>query len=391
MMKNYFKIFGVLLAFIAMGFTQAANASSIYLIGEVDNNSWACDYGAELTQLEDDIYYGKYYVSGYFAVVTELNSDWDTLNSTYRYGPATDGESINIGGSNSITKGNTSFQIGTAGTYEIYVNMGDMTISFSEVVMLDLTISPESGTIAPGTEVTMSCSDATAKIYYTLDGTTPSEASTEYTAPVALTEGVVTVSAIAISADNSSYVTTATYNVSSDEASAITVRFQKPTEWDSVYLWAWTDSGNLFSTWPGQEMEMDGELWATYTFDESIVKVNIIFANSGGTEQTADITNVVATTSYVYAGSDAMPTIFEDSTLSVAGVADDVDVVVYPNPMVNTLNVVCADGIKSVEIVDITGKVLISTTAAQVDVAKLPTGIYLTKINGSKIVKVLKK
>lgn len=390
MRKNYFKIFAMLLAFVTMSFSQA-NAQ-IYLIGEVDNNSWACDYGAELVELETDIYYGKYYVSGYFAIVTELNSDWDTLNNNYRYGPATDGETIEIGGSNTIAKGNTSFQIGTSGgTYEIYVNMADMTISVSEAAMLDLTISPESGVVAPGSEVELTSTTASASIYYTLDGTTPTAASTLYTAPIVLSEGIVTVKAIAYSGELYSQVVSATYNVTNDEAVAITVRFQKPTEWDAAYLWAWTDSGNLFSSWPGQEMTMDGELWATYTFDESITKVNIIFANPAGTEQTADIADVVASTSYVYAGSGASPTIFDDSTSSVADAASEVKVSVYPNPVVDIINVVATDGVKSVKILDVTGKVVATSADAQIDMSKLPTGLYLVKINDSKVVKVIKK
>lgn len=75
-------------------------------------------------------------------------------------------------------------------------------------------ISPASGEVASGTEISISCATDGATIYYTLDGTTPSASNgAKYTAPFALTANA-TVSAIAIlSGYNDSEVATATYTI----------------------------------------------------------------------------------------------------------------------------------------------------------------------------------
>lgn len=75
-------------------------------------------------------------------------------------------------------------------------------------------ISPASGEVASGTEISISCTTDGATIYYTLDGTTPSASNgAKYTAPFALTANA-TVSAIAIlSGYNDSEVATATYTI----------------------------------------------------------------------------------------------------------------------------------------------------------------------------------
>ncbi len=75
-------------------------------------------------------------------------------------------------------------------------------------------ISPASGEVASGAEISISCTTDGATIYYTLDGTTPSASNgAKYTAPFALTADA-TVSAIAIlSGYNDSEVATATYTI----------------------------------------------------------------------------------------------------------------------------------------------------------------------------------
>lgn len=58
-------------------------------------------------------------------------------------------------------------------------------------------ISPEAGNVAAGTLVTITCDTPDATIYYTLDGSVPTENSEEYTAPFAL-DADATVKAIAV-------------------------------------------------------------------------------------------------------------------------------------------------------------------------------------------------
>lgn len=82
-----------------------------------------------------------------------------------------------------------------------------------------------------------------------------------------------------------------------------------------VYLWAWTDEGDLFDAWPGIQLSQNEEGAYTYTFDESITNVNLIFNDggsngSGSVYQTYDITNVTTSTTYIIAGSNPTYPIF---------------------------------------------------------------------------------
>ena len=81
-------------------------------------------------------------------------------------------------------------------------------------------------------------------------------------------------------------------------SAAITVRLDPSscTSWSTVRLWAWTDNGNIFDSWPGQIVSLDSDGWYSYTFDASITSVNIIWNN--GNDQTIDITNVSVSTCF---------------------------------------------------------------------------------------------
>ena len=80
--------------------------------------------------------------------------------------------------------------------------------------------------------------------------------------------------------------------------SAITVRMYNTASWAKVGLWAWTDSGNLFSSWPGQELTEDADGMYSYTFADEVKNVNIIFNDFGGGVQTNDIGNITESTCF---------------------------------------------------------------------------------------------
>ena len=75
------------------------------------------------------------------------------------------------------------------------------------------TFSPVAGTYTEPQEVTISCSDAEATIYYTTNGTEPSKNSTVYTEPI-FVETTTTVKAVAVSTEGEeSNVATAKYTI----------------------------------------------------------------------------------------------------------------------------------------------------------------------------------
>ncbi|MEI6753326.1 MAG: FISUMP domain-containing protein [Paludibacter sp.] len=84
----------------------------------------------------------------------------------------------------------------------------------------------------------------------------------------------------------------------------ITISFLKPTDWGTVYLWAWTSSTtNIFSSWPGKALLDNGNGWYSYTFDNSISSVNIVFSDNGRL-QTVDITNISQSTFFQNSGTN---------------------------------------------------------------------------------------
>ena len=102
------------------------------------------------------------------------------------------------------------------------------------------------------------------------------------------------------------YTKTITFSIGGSvtpESNAITVRLDptSATQWNKVYLYAWIGSGDdatiLCGYWPGTQVSKDSGGWWSYTFDESIKQMNIIWTNGNG-DQTIDINNVSASTCY---------------------------------------------------------------------------------------------
>lgn len=119
--------------------------------------------------------------------------DYDTFVQRYK-----DGDLVHVSGI--ASKYNTNYQIKTLG-------IESFDLVNKPAVYTD--IFP--GTVSEGTAISLITPIEGAKIYYTIDGTTPTSSSTEYTAPIVLTKDV-TIKAIAVS-DTASEVFTFTYNV----------------------------------------------------------------------------------------------------------------------------------------------------------------------------------
>lgn len=113
----------------------------------------------------------------------------------------------------------------------------------------------------------------------------------------------------AVNDEKTRYLTGPTYGNTftmsdSSEDGAITVRCYPNGIYKEVWLWAWTDNGNVFDTnWPGIQLTADADGSYAYTFDESLTSVNIIWndgmsSGESSAYQTADINGVTKSTCY---------------------------------------------------------------------------------------------
>ncbi|HZG78601.1 MAG TPA: chitobiase/beta-hexosaminidase C-terminal domain-containing protein, partial [Paenibacillus sp.] len=180
------------------------------------------------------------------------------------------------------------------------------------------TADPVSGTtVAANSTVTLSTATADAKIYYTTNGEDPTEASTEYTGPITITEGV-TIKAFAVKDGlAASAVSTFTYTLQgqvaaptanpssgSTVANNSTVTLNTTTADTTIY---YTTNGNdpTTSSQSGTSVTITGAPGATVT-----VKA---FAVKDGMEDSE-----VATFTYTLQGQVAAPTANPSSGTTVA-------------------------------------------------------------------------
>jgi len=118
------------------------------------------------------------------------------------------------------------FDSATAGTQTVTVTYqgkdGNFTVTVNRLTVATPTASLAAGTYLLPQSVTLSTITAGAAIYYTLDGTTPSAASTLYSGAISIS-ATTTLKAIAVKANfNNSSVLTITYNFSATTLTADT-------------------------------------------------------------------------------------------------------------------------------------------------------------------------
>ncbi len=149
-----------------------------------------------------------------------------------------------------------------------------------------------------GVTVTMKTVGGTenSTIYYTLDGTDPITSATKqiYTEPFTIKE-TTTLQAYAEAEGVKSKVQSHQYTYKAPQTTPILVRFQKPANWEKVYIYSWTKDAadkvtEYTGSWPGTEITLqDAEGWYYYQFDAALKEVNFIFNAGKDKEQTADL------------------------------------------------------------------------------------------------------
>lgn len=132
-------------------------------------------------------------------------------------------------GTNCTLTGFVNFYSGNAQFYPVTIQVGAVVETVETPVF-----SVAAGEVASGTLVSITCETAGAKIYYTTDGTAPSENSAEYTEPIAVEEDM-TIKAIAVAEGMSnSAVATVAYTVLPAGTSVVNFNFASTTAADAV-------------------------------------------------------------------------------------------------------------------------------------------------------------
>lgn len=256
-----------------------------------------------------------------------------------------------------------------------------------------VTFTPENNYSQNPIEVTITASDssdANPKIYYTTDGSEPTENSNEATSSVKIniTE-TTTFKVFAIDNENNkSDVITKTYNIGS--IPDFTVYFKPDTNWNGtpkIYWWNASPAESLDDqNWPGINMQVHDSEWYKHTFS-GVSSINVIFNNgSGGNgNQTEDLVDVTEDFWYEW-GTGVLST------------KDDIakNVKVYPNPIKSYLRIDANIEVDSFLIYDALGKEITKGKLRnqQIDVSGIKKGIYFLKLfkNESEIktIKIIK-
>lgn len=140
-------------------------------------------------------------------------------------------------------------------TYEFSQGCQLISLTHPAVPVEVPTFSPAAGTYADAQTVTISCATNGATIYYTTDGTEPTNASSEYTTPITVST-TTTIKAIAYVGTENSVVATATYHINS-QANPYTVT-------EALAFHEYPANGiyvhGIVSTTPSQDPTSNGEL-----------------------------------------------------------------------------------------------------------------------------------
>ena len=78
------------------------------------------------------------------------------------------------------------------------------------------------------------------------------------------------------------------------------------------------------------------------------------------------------------------------STFENIGEVSENGIVIYPNPAHDIINIITEEAVISVEIIDISGKIVAQTTNSSIDISQLHKGFYLVRINTERGVNVKK-
>jgi sugar lactone lactonase YvrE len=228
---------------------------------------------------------------------------------------------------------------GTAGATQTVQFNGAGT---QEPVAATPVFTPAAGTYPAGQTITITSATATAQIYYTTNGSTPSKSSTLYTAPIALKTAEV-LSAIAIASGYAnSAVATASYSVEASPAATPTFSPAAGayTEAQTVTIASTTPNATIYYTTNGSTPGLGSTAYSgalTVSQTETINAIAVAPGYAG---------SAIGTATYLINPSFTMLGSYNGST-PAATIAQTIDV--YNNPLqVVTLTLTAVNGYNSV-------------------------------------------
>ena len=184
----------------------------LYILGEVNENTWAPNVGLMMTPADSKSLTGEFIATfkadgrndgynflSFSSKLAENADDWAAIAGS-RYGAEENNKEVVLDEAMAIQKGENAYKI-AAGEYNVEVNLSAGTVKFSAVPVVGPSapvINPNGGTFENEVTVTITAEEAD-EIRYTLDGSTPDATSTLYAEPIVLNEvGTHTVKAIAL-------------------------------------------------------------------------------------------------------------------------------------------------------------------------------------------------
>lgn len=131
-MKKYY-IFTIMALVLAILPVRAA----IYMVGNAPFGNWNPSSGVTMTEQGDGIYTYTANINGtvWFVFADGQDSDWNTFNANYRYGPKNNTEEVAIGNTYTTQKSNNNHSYkftGNGSDYTFTFNLNNFTFSINE-------------------------------------------------------------------------------------------------------------------------------------------------------------------------------------------------------------------------------------------------------------------
>ena len=253
-----------------------------------------------------------------------------------------------------------------------------------------LTIAPVGGIFNTGTTINVDLvandNNGVPKIYYTLDGSTPTTNSSFAIGTITIPITTTTILKAFARDDlgNNSIIKTENYIFNTPPpVKSFTVYFKPPTNWTNkkIYFWNAIPSGSILPiSWPGTNMTAHTNGWYKYTFT-GVDKINMIFnnGNSGvGTNQTANIVDISSDIWYDWTNGMVSAPITARSSSTYN---HDLILNLYPNPTKGILNFDSIYKFVKVSIYKNTGELIrdFDVNQSNIDISNLSSGIYILK------------